>query len=156
MARRRNLNVQIEDSGEKFDPNVLMSEPVYRMVLLRYARRVTHSGTWIIRMATMQAIRGHVILFADPSPMKSSVLRASCRIESKQSRVQLRLTIDDSALLVSNGSSDFSMTHSEELDVWQVPRPERRPRGGGLPSSVSSHMFGSYTDPPFSATAAPG
>ena len=95
MAQRH--NVQIEDDDKKLSLKVLMGERGYRMVFMKYARRATHPGTYIVRMVSMHAIRGHVTLFLDPSPMnctpvKSSVLRAGLphRFEA----------IEDSVLLV--------------------------------------------------------
>jgi hypothetical protein len=148
--QKHNLNALIEYDDERFNPKFFMNEPGYHMVLLsmRAGQLIPENASR--GMVTVQAIRGHITVFAGSFPNE---LYAG-EIISIEGGVRRRIAaIEDSALLVlSTGGSDFSTAHSEGLDLYQVPRPQRRPRGGGLPSSVSSHMLGSYTDTLFSAT----
>jgi len=148
--QKHNLNVLIEYDDERFNPKVLMNEPGYRMVLLSL-----RSGQLIPEhaskgMVTIHAILGHVTLFAGSFPHELYAGEVLCIENGEPHRIE---AIEDSALLVlSTGSTDSSTTHSEELDLLQFPRPQRHPRGGGLPSSVSPHMSGSYTDAPLPTT----
>jgi quercetin dioxygenase-like cupin family protein len=148
--QKHNLNMLIEYDDERFNPKVLMNEPGYRMVLLsmRAGQLIPEHASK--GMVTVHAILGHVTMFAGSFPNELYAGEVICFENGIPHRIE---AIEDSALLVlSTGGSDFSTAHSEGLDLYQVPRPQRRPRGGGLPSSVSSHMLGSYTDTLFSAT----
>lgn len=147
--QKHNLNILIEYDDERFSPKVLMNEPGYRMVLLgmRAGQLIPEHASK--GMVTVQVIRGHVTLFAGfPNELYAG------EVISIEDGVLHRIeAIEDSALLVLfTGGSDSSTAHSEELDLLQVPRPQRHPRGDGLPSSVSSRAWGSYTETPFSAT----
>jgi quercetin dioxygenase-like cupin family protein len=148
--QKHNLNVLIEYDDERFNPKVLMNEPGYNMVLLsmRAGQLIPeHASKGTV---TVQAIRGHVTLFAESCPNELYAGEVICLESGVPHRIE---AIEDSALLVlSTGGSDSSMAHSEELDLAHVPRPERHPRGGGLPSSESSRVRVSYTEAPFSAT----
>ena len=79
--QKLNLNVLIEYDDDRFSPKVLMNEPGYRMVLLsmRAGQRIPEHASR--GMATVQAILGHVTLYAGLSPRnympgKSSASRA--------------------------------------------------------------------------------
>jgi quercetin dioxygenase-like cupin family protein len=148
--QKHNLNALIEYDDEKFSPKVLMEEPGYRMVLLnvRAGQLVPEHASK--GMVTIQAILGHISLFAGPFPDELYAGEIICIESGVPHRIE---AIEDSALLVlSTGGADSSTTHPEELDLLQFPRPQRHPRGGGLPSSVSPHMSGSYTDAPLPTT----
>jgi uncharacterized protein (DUF2249 family)/quercetin dioxygenase-like cupin family protein len=123
--QKLNLNVLIEYDDEKFNPKVLMDEPGYRMVLLslRAGQRVpehTSEG-----MVTMHAILGSITLYAGYLPNELYAGEVICIESGVPHRIE---AIEDSALLVlSTAGTDSSMEHSEELDVCQVPRPQRHP-----------------------------
>ena len=148
--QKHNLNVLIEYDDERFRPKVLMNEPGYNMVLLsmRAGQLIPeHASKGIV---TVHAIRGHVSLFAGSFPDELYAGEVICIESGVPHRIE---AIEDSALLIlSTGGSDSSTAHSEELDLVQVPKPQRHPRGGGLPSSESSRVRVSYTEAPFSAT----
>jgi uncharacterized protein (DUF2249 family)/quercetin dioxygenase-like cupin family protein len=123
--QKHNLNALIEYDDEKFSPKVLMEEPGYRMVLLnvRAGQLVPEHASK--GMVTIQAILGHISLFAGPFPDELYAGEIICIESGVPHRIE---AIEDSALLVlSTGGTDSSMEQSEELDVCQVPRPQRHP-----------------------------
>ena len=123
--QKLNLNVLIEYDDERFNPKVLMNEPGYRMVLLsmRAGQRIPEHASK--GMVTVQAILGHVTVFAGPFPDELYAGEVICIEDGVPHRIE---AIEDSALLVlSTGGSDSSTAHSEELDLCQVPRPQRHP-----------------------------
>jgi uncharacterized protein (DUF2249 family)/quercetin dioxygenase-like cupin family protein len=123
--QKLNLNVLIEYDDERFNPKVLMNEPGYRMVLLsmRAGQRIPEHASK--GMVTVQAILGHITLYAGPFPDELYAGEVICIESGMSHRIE---AIEDSALLVlSTGGSDSSTAHSEELDLCQVPRPQRHP-----------------------------
>jgi uncharacterized protein (DUF2249 family)/quercetin dioxygenase-like cupin family protein len=123
--QKLNLNVLIEYDDERFNPKVLMNEPGYRMVLLsmRAGQRIPEHASK--GMVTMQAILGHITLYAGHFPDELYAGEIICIESGVPHRIE---AIEDSALLVlSTGGSDSSTAHSEELDLCQVPRPQRHP-----------------------------
>jgi uncharacterized protein (DUF2249 family)/quercetin dioxygenase-like cupin family protein len=123
--QKLNLNVLIEFDDERFNPKVLMNELGYHMVLLsmRAGQRIPeHASKGTV---TMQAILGHITLYAGPFPDELYAGEVICIESGVSHRIE---AIEDSALLVlSTGGSDSSTAHSEELDLCQVPRPKRHP-----------------------------
>ena len=123
--QKHNLNVLIEYDDERFNPKVLMNEPGYRMVLLsmRAGQLIPEHASK--GMVTVQAIRGHINLFAGSFPNELYAGEVLWIENGEPHRIE---AIEDSALLVlSTGGSDSSTAHSEELDLSQVPRPQRHP-----------------------------
>jgi uncharacterized protein (DUF2249 family)/quercetin dioxygenase-like cupin family protein len=123
--QKHNLNVLIEYDDERFRPKILMNEPEYNMVLLsmRAGQLIPeHASKGIV---AVQAIRGHVSLFAGSFTDELYAGEVICIESGVPHRIE---AIEDSALLVlSTGGSDSSTAHSEELDLCQVPRPQRHP-----------------------------
>jgi uncharacterized protein (DUF2249 family) len=117
------LNTLIEYDDEKFSLKVLMNEPGYRMVLIsmRAGQRIPEhasKGT-----ATVQAILGHITLYAGPFPDELYAGDVVCIESGVSHRIE---AVEDSALLVlSTGGSGSSTTRSEELDLCHIPRPQR-------------------------------
>ena len=66
--QKHNLNVLIEYDDERFSPKVLMNEPGYRMVLLRMRAGQLIPEHASKGMVTVQAILGHITLFAGSFP----------------------------------------------------------------------------------------
>lgn len=123
--QKHNLNALIEYDDEKFSPKVLMEEPGYRMVLLsmRAGQLVAEHASK--GMVTIQAILGHITLFAGPFPDELYAGQVICIESGVSHRIE---AIEDSALLVlSTGGPASSMTQSEELDLYQVPRSQLFP-----------------------------
>ena len=121
--QKHNLNTLIEYDDERFSPKVLMNEPGYRMVLLsmRAGQLIPEHASK--GMVTVQAILGHITLFAGSFPNELYAGEVICLESGVPHRIE---AIEDSALLVlSTGGPDSSTAHSEELDLCQVPRPQR-------------------------------
>jgi quercetin dioxygenase-like cupin family protein/uncharacterized protein (DUF2249 family) len=118
--QKHNLNVLIEYDDRKFKPKVLMSEPGFRMVLISM-----RSGQFIPEhaskgMSTVQAIVGHVTMFAGTFPNELYAGEVICIESGVPHRIE---AIEDSALLVlSTGGVGSSIEHCEELDLYQVPK----------------------------------
>jgi uncharacterized protein (DUF2249 family)/quercetin dioxygenase-like cupin family protein len=123
--QKLNLNALIEYDDEKFNPKVLMEEPGYRMVLLRMRAGQLVPAHASKGMVTIHAILGHITLFAGPFPDELYAGQVICIESGVSHRIE---AIEDSALLVlSTGGPASSIRQSEELDLCQVPKPERRP-----------------------------
>jgi uncharacterized protein (DUF2249 family)/quercetin dioxygenase-like cupin family protein len=123
--QKHNLNALIEYDDEKFSPKVLMEEPGYRMVLLnvRAGQLVPEHASK--GMVTIQAILGHISLFAGPFPDELYAGEIICIESGVPHRIE---AIEDSALLVlSTGGPASSMTQSEELDLYRVSRSQLFP-----------------------------
>lgn len=123
--QKHNLNMLIEYDDERFNPKVLMNEPGYRMVLLsmRAGQLIPEHASK--GMVTLHAILGHVTVFAGSFPNELYAGEVIWIENGIPHRIE---AIEDSALLVlSTGGSDSSTAHSEELDLCQVPKPQRHP-----------------------------
>jgi uncharacterized protein (DUF2249 family)/quercetin dioxygenase-like cupin family protein len=123
--QKHNLNVLIEYDDERFNPRVLMSEPGFRMVFLSMRARQLIPEHTSKGMATVQVIVGHVTLFAGSLPNELYAGEILCIESGVPHRIE---AIEDSALLVlSTGGVGASMENSEELDLYQVPKPQLIP-----------------------------
>jgi uncharacterized protein (DUF2249 family)/quercetin dioxygenase-like cupin family protein len=123
--QKHNLNALIEYDDEKFSPKVLIEEPGYRMVLLnmRAGQLVPEHASK--GMVTIHAILGHITLFAGPFPDELYAGEIMCIESGVTHRIE---AIEDSALLVlSTGGPASSILQSQELDLYQVPRPQLFP-----------------------------
>jgi uncharacterized protein (DUF2249 family)/quercetin dioxygenase-like cupin family protein len=124
-VHKHDLNALIEYDDEKFSPKVLMEEPGYRMVLLSMRATQLVPAHASKGMVTIHAILGHVTLFAGPFPNELYAGQVICIESGVSHRIE---AIKDSALLIlSTGGPASSMTRSEELDLYQVPRPQLFP-----------------------------
>jgi uncharacterized protein (DUF2249 family)/quercetin dioxygenase-like cupin family protein len=124
-VHKHDLNALIEYDEEKFSPKVLLEEPGYRMVLvsMRAGQLVPEHASK--GMVTIHAIQGHITVFAGPFPDELYAGQVICIESGVSHRIE---AIEDSALLVlSTGGPASSMTRSEELDLYQVPRPQLFP-----------------------------
>jgi quercetin dioxygenase-like cupin family protein len=124
-VHKHDLNALIEYDDEKFNPKVLMEEPGYRMVLLSMRATQLVPAHASNRIVTIHAILGHVTVFAGPFPDELY----GGQVISIESGISHRIeAIEDSALLVmSTGGPASSTTRSEELNLYQVPRPQLFP-----------------------------
>ena len=122
--QKRNLNILIEYDDERFNPKVLMNEPGYRMVLLSM-RAGQHIPEHVSKgMVTVHAILGHVTLFAGSFPNELYAGEIMCIENGEPHRLE---AIEDSALLVLSTGGSGSSSRSEDLDLCQIPRPQRHP-----------------------------
>ncbi|HEY5214014.1 MAG TPA: hypothetical protein VIJ38_13440 [Acidobacteriaceae bacterium] len=123
--QKHNLNVLIEYDDQRFNPSVLMSEPGFRMVFLSMRARQLIPEHTSKAMATVQVIVGHVTLFAGSFPNELYAGEIICIESGMPHRIE---AIEDSALLVlSTGGAGTFMENSEELDLYQVPKPQLFP-----------------------------
>jgi uncharacterized protein (DUF2249 family)/quercetin dioxygenase-like cupin family protein len=121
--QKHNLNVLIEYDDERFSPKVLMNEPGYRMVLLSLRAGQSIPEHASKGMVTVYAILGHITLFAGSFPNELYAGEVICIESDMPHRIE---ALEDSALFVlSTGGTGSSMGHCEELDLCQVPRPQR-------------------------------
>jgi uncharacterized protein (DUF2249 family)/quercetin dioxygenase-like cupin family protein len=121
--QKHNLNVLIEYDDERFNPKVLMDEPGYRMVLLSMRKGQSIPEHAAQGMVTVQAILGHVTLYAGPFPDELYAGEIICIGSDVPHRIE---ALEDSALLVlSTGGMGSSTRNSEELDLCQFPTSQR-------------------------------
>jgi uncharacterized protein (DUF2249 family)/quercetin dioxygenase-like cupin family protein len=121
--QKHNLNALVEYDDERFSPKVLMNEPGYRMVLLsmREGQRIPEHATQ--GTATVQAILGHVTIYAGSFPNELYAGEIVCIESGVPHRIE---ALEDSALLVlSTGDTDSSTRNSDELDLCKAPRSQR-------------------------------
>lgn len=120
--QKHNLNVLIEYDDRGFNPKVLMSEPGFRMVFLsmRAGQLIPEHASK--GMSTVQVIVGHVTMFAGSFPNELYAGEIICIESDIPHRIE---AMEDSALLVlSTGGVSSSMEHCEELDLYQIPKPQ--------------------------------
>jgi uncharacterized protein (DUF2249 family)/quercetin dioxygenase-like cupin family protein len=126
-----NINEFIQFNDEKFNAVVLVNEPDSRIVLLclRAGQNVPeHSAAGVV---TVQAVTGHVTFFDGAEPYEMFTGRLARLEPGRTHRVESH---EDSALLVTiiknpqsatSGGAPSGIEH--ELDLREVPRPERHP-----------------------------
>lgn len=125
VMQKHNLNVLFEYDDERFCPKVLMNEPGYRMVLLSLRAGQCIPEHASEGMVTLQAILGHVTLYAGCFPDELYSGEVICIESGLPHRIE---ALEDSVLLVlSTGGTNCSAAISEELDLRQVARPQRHP-----------------------------
>jgi uncharacterized protein (DUF2249 family) len=145
---KHDLNELIEFDDRRFHPKVLLSEPGYRMVLLSMRAGQSSPEHAAPGILTIHAILGWITLFTESLPCE---LRAG-QVVCIDTGVPLRLEAhEDSALLVLiTGATEFSAERSEDLDLREIPRPQRHPlvfqRFDGL-SAGSSFTLTNDHDP---------
>jgi uncharacterized protein (DUF2249 family) len=121
--QKHNLNELIEYDDERFHPKVLLNEPGYRMVLLSMRAGQSIPEHAVPGIVTVQAILGHVTFYAGSCPCNLHAGEVVCIDGGLPHRLEAH---EDSALLVLvAGGTRSSMDASEELDLREVPRPQR-------------------------------
>lgn len=117
-----NLNALIEFDDERFRPKTLINEAGYRMVLLtmRAGQRIPEHAAQ--GRVMVQAILGHVTFFAGGFPDELYAGEVICVDGGVPHSIEAN---EDSALFVLTASDTSSSTGRHELDLCQVPRPER-------------------------------
>jgi uncharacterized protein (DUF2249 family)/quercetin dioxygenase-like cupin family protein len=123
--QKLNLNVLVEYDDKRFNPKVLMNEPGYRMVLLsmRAGQSVAeHESKGIV---TVHAILGHITIYVGPFPDELYAGEILC-IESGR-RHSLEAHEDSALLVLSTDEGVTSLDGQKDLDLCQVPRPQRHP-----------------------------
>ncbi|MGC2161135.1 MAG: DUF2249 domain-containing protein [Silvibacterium sp.] len=118
-----NLRELTEFDDAKFFPKVLMNRPGYRLVLLnmRSGQGIPEHATK--EMVTVYAISGHITFYEDQVPFDLQADEVLCIDGGVPHKLEAH---EDSSLLVlAAGNSSPSI--NEELDLREVPRPQRHP-----------------------------
>jgi uncharacterized protein (DUF2249 family) len=121
-----NLNDLIEFDSSKINPKILINEPGYRMVLMSMrAGQSTPEHMMPGSIVTVYALRGHITSHAGSSSCELHAGEVVSVEASAPHRVEAH---EDSALLVlATGKADAPVDDSEELDLREIPRPQRHP-----------------------------
>ena len=124
--QKYNLKDLIEYDNSKINPKVLINEPGYRMVLVSIgAGQSTPEHTMPGRKVTIYALRGYITFYAESTPCELHAGEVVSVEASAPHRVEAH---EDSALLVlATGTADAQVDDSEELDLREIPRPQRHP-----------------------------
>jgi uncharacterized protein (DUF2249 family)/quercetin dioxygenase-like cupin family protein len=123
--QKYDLNALIEFNDKCFFPKVLMNEPGYRMVLLsmRAGQGIPEHSTQ--GRVTVHAILGHITFYTPSLPYELYAGEVVCIESGMPHRIEAH---EDSSLLVlATGGPGSSEAISEDLDVREVPRPNRHP-----------------------------
>ncbi|MGH9689886.1 MAG: DUF2249 domain-containing protein [Candidatus Acidiferrales bacterium] len=123
--KKHDLNKLIEFDDKKFNPKILANEPGYRMVLLsmRAGQSIPeHANPGIV---TVHCILGHISFYERSVPCD---LRAGEVLSIEAGAPHRVEAHEDSALfIIATGKADTPKKEPEELDLREVPRPQRHP-----------------------------
>jgi uncharacterized protein (DUF2249 family)/mannose-6-phosphate isomerase-like protein (cupin superfamily) len=124
--QKYNLADLIEYDNSKINPKILINEPGYRLVLMSMrAGQSTPEHTMPGRMVTAYALRGYITFYSESTPCELHAGEVVSIEASAPHRVEAH---EDSALLVlATGNADAQVDDSEELDLREIPRPQRHP-----------------------------
>jgi uncharacterized protein (DUF2249 family) len=119
-----NLNDLAEFDDQKFRPKVLINEPGHRMVLLslRAGQSVPehrNQGKVIVHV-----VRGHITFYGGTSSCELHAGEVVYLESGAPHRIEAH---EDSVLFVVATGKAASQNTSKELDLREVPRPERHP-----------------------------
>ena len=126
--QKYNLTDLVEFNNNRFNPKVLINEPGYRMVLISML-----AGQLILEHAapnkvTVYTIRGHISFFEGELPCELRAGEVVSIAAGAKHRVHAH---EDSVLLVlatgAKTTDELPEELSEELDLREVPRPQRHP-----------------------------
>ncbi len=122
--KKYNLKELIGYDDKKVHPTILIDEPGYRMMLLGLRAGQTipeHANPGTV---TVHSIR-HITFYERSVPCE---LHAGEVLSVEAGAPHRMEAHEDSALLVrATGGADTSRTSLEELDLREVPRPQRHP-----------------------------
>lgn len=123
--KKYNLNDLIKFDRSKINPTILINEPEYRMVLMSLCAGQStpeHSATGKV---TVYALRGHITFHVGNTSCELHAGEVLSVEAGAPHRVEAH---EDSALLaLATGNADVAIDHSEELDLREIPRPQRHP-----------------------------
>jgi uncharacterized protein (DUF2249 family)/quercetin dioxygenase-like cupin family protein len=123
---KHNLNNLIEFDSRRFNPNVLINDPDYRMVLLSIKAGQSVPEHMTSGKVTVYVVRGHITFYEQntPSEMRSGeVISIAAGIKHHVD------AHEDSALLVL-ATGTVRGQHSaqdDEIDIRAIPRAQRHP-----------------------------
>src|ERR1017187_10729704 len=123
--QKYNLKDLIEYDSSKINPKILINEPGYRMVLMSIRTGQSTPQHATPGMVTVYALSGHITLYAGNTPCELYAGEVVSVEAGAPHRVEAH---EDSALLVlATGKADTPVDDSEELDLREIPRPQRHP-----------------------------
>jgi uncharacterized protein (DUF2249 family)/quercetin dioxygenase-like cupin family protein len=126
--RKHNLNELIEFSSKRFNPKVLVNEPSYRMVLISMLAEQLIPEHATPGKVTIYAMRGHVSFFEGEAHCDLQAGEVLSIAAGAKHRIHAH---EDSVLLVlatgAKSADELPEEVSEELDLREVPRPQRHP-----------------------------
>jgi uncharacterized protein (DUF2249 family) len=121
--QKHNVQDLIEFNEKKFSSKTVISQPGYRLVLLNLRAGQSVPEHAAKEMVTVYAISGHITFYENQIPAD---LRSG-EVLWIDGGVPHRLEAhEDSSLLVVRAGNAPAATE-EEIDVRQVPRPQRHP-----------------------------
>lgn len=118
------LNELIEFDDKKFRSKVLMNEPGHRMVLLslRAGQSVPEHANQ--GKVVVYCVQGHITFYEGILPCELHPGQVVCLESGAPHRIEAH---EDSVLFVVATGNTISQNASKELDLREVPRPERHP-----------------------------
>lgn len=123
--RKYNLNDLIEFDSSKINPKILINEPGYRMVLMSIRAGQSIPEHMTPGTITVHALRGYITFFAGNTPCELHAGEVVSVEAGAPHRVEAH---EDSALLVlATGNANAAADYAEELDLREIPRPQRHP-----------------------------
>lgn len=126
--QKYNLTDLVEFNNNRFNPKVLINEPSYRMVLISMLAGQSIPEHATPNNVTIYTIRGHVGFFEGEV---SCELRAGEVVSIAAGAKHRVHAHEDSVLLVlatgAKATGELPEELSEELDLREVPRPQRHP-----------------------------
>lgn len=120
----QNLRDQIEYDEKKFVAKVLVNQPGYRLILLNFRSGQSMPEHSANEMVTVYAISGHITFYEGQSPTELRAGEVLWIDAGKPHRLEAH---EDSSLLVVRAGNAPSIESEEELDLRQVPGPQRHP-----------------------------
>jgi uncharacterized protein (DUF2249 family) len=123
--QKYNLKDLIEYDSSKINPKILINEPGYRMVLMSIRAGQSTPQHATPGMVTVYALSGHITFYAGNTPCELYAGEIVSVEAGAPRRVEAH---EDSALLIlATGKADTPVDDSEELDLREIPRPQRHP-----------------------------
>jgi uncharacterized protein (DUF2249 family) len=123
--KKYNLNDLIEFDRSKINPKILINEPEYRMVLISICAGQSTPEHSTPGTVTVYALRGHITFHVGNTSCELHAGEVVSVDAGAPHRVEAH---EDSALLaLATGNTDTAIDHSEELDLREIPRPQRHP-----------------------------
>lgn len=130
---KQNLNDVIEFDENRFLAKVLVNQPGYRMILLNFRAGQGMPEHSAREMVTVYVVSGHITFYENQAPSEMRAGEVVWIHAGVPHRVDAH---EDSSLLVIRAGA-AAASEEEELDLRNVPRPERHPlvfrRFDGLP-----------------------
>ena len=123
--QKYSLKDLIECDGSKFNSKILINEPGCQMALFNISAGQSAPEYATKGLVTVGALRGHVTVHVGST---SCELHAGEVVSIEAGALHRVEAHEDSALLsLTTGNSNAEIDLSEELDLREIPRPERHP-----------------------------